>query len=69
MSQQSYQLVVDFASDTILASIENDEHELIDFIASITPNNYLSALDFLKDNNYNIYPDLVTEIDYSSTEY
>jgi len=58
------ELVIDFSSNTLSASVETND-QVATFIAAITPNNYLAAIDFLSDNNYTVLPDLVTEQDYS----
>lgn len=62
------EVVIDFSSNILSATVETNE-QIDSFVASITPNNYLSALDFLSDNNVLVLPDLVTELDYSVAEY
>lgn len=64
MIQQAFELVIDFSSNLLTASTEHDE-----FIATITPVNYLAAIDFLNDNDIKVLPDFVDEIDYPTAEY
>lgn len=61
-------LVVDFSSNMISATIEQ-EQEILDFVSSATPNNFLALLDLMKDANYVINKDFIDEIEYSVAEY
>lgn len=58
------ELVIDFSSNLFVASTDNEA-----FVANITPNNYLAAMDFLKQNNYIVNEDFVDEVEYSIAEY
>lgn len=62
--------VVDFSADLLYYSeeIEGEIHTT-SFVANITPNNFVAALDFFKHNNHSILPESLSEIDYSVAEY
>lgn len=62
------QIVIDFSTNLITSTVE-DETGLSSLIAAITPNNYLAALEFLKDNNYSLLNDCIDEVDYTTAEY
>lgn len=59
-----FEVVVDFSSNLLTASTEDAE-----FISSVTPNNFLAVIDFLRDSNALVLPDFSDEVDYSALEY
>lgn len=62
------EVVIDFSSNMFSATLEN-QTEVAQYISAITPNNFLSLLDFLRDAGYVALEDFSTEIDYSVAEY
>lgn len=62
------EVVFDFSSNIFSGTVETQD-EVAQYISAITPNNFLSFLDFLKDSGYVINEDFVNEVDYSVTEY
>lgn len=62
------EVVIDFSTNTLYSTVQSDL-EVSSFLSAITPNNFLSFLDFLKDAGYVVNDDYSDEIDYSVAEY
>lgn len=62
------EVVFDFGINACLATVQ-DNSGVSQFLSDITPNNFLSLLDFLRDAGYVALDDFSEDVDYSVAEY